>query len=46
MVMLGALLALSGLVDMETLKQSLPESRRQANEQALEQGFALGRDLM
>ena len=46
MVMLGALLALSGLVDMETLKQTLPESNRAANERALEQGFALGRDLM
>ncbi len=43
MIMLGALVALSGLVDLEALKQSLPESRRQANEQALERGFALGR---
>lgn len=43
MIMLGALVALSGLVDLEVLKQSLPESRRQANEQALERGFALGR---
>lgn len=43
MIMLGALLALSGLVDLEVLKQSLPESRRQANERALECGFALGK---
>jgi len=42
MVMLGALVALSGLVDLETLKQTLSESGRAANERALERGFALG----
>jgi len=42
MVMLGALIALSDLVDLNTLKQTLSESRRAANEQALERGFALG----
>ncbi|MBC8447285.1 MAG: 2-oxoacid:acceptor oxidoreductase family protein [Chloroflexi bacterium] len=40
--MLGALSALSGLVDLETLKQALPASGRAANEAALERGFALG----
>jgi len=43
MVMLGALAALSGLVDLETLKQTLSESGRAANERALERGFALGK---
>ena len=43
MVMLGALLALSGLVDLKTLKQTLSESSRAANERALERGFALGK---
>jgi 2-oxoglutarate ferredoxin oxidoreductase subunit gamma len=43
MVMLGALVALSGLVDLETLKQTLSESGRAANERALERGFALGK---
>jgi len=42
MIMLGALLAVSGLVDLETLKQTLSESGRAANERALERGFALG----
>ncbi len=44
MVMLGALVALSGLVDLETLKQTLSESKRAANERALERGFALGQE--
>jgi 2-oxoglutarate ferredoxin oxidoreductase subunit gamma len=42
MIMLGALVALSGLVDLETLKQTLSDSGRAANERALERGFALG----
>ena len=42
MIMLGALIAFSDLVDMETLKQTLSESGRAANERALERGFALG----
>lgn len=43
MIMLGALVALSGLVDLETLKQTLSESGRAVNERALERGFALGK---
>lgn len=43
MIMLGALIALSGLVDMEMVKGTLPESGRAINERALERGFALGR---
>ena len=42
MVMLGALCALSGLVDLETLKSVLPTYGRGANEAALDRGFALG----
>jgi len=42
MVMLGAFCALSRLVDLGTLKRALPASNRQANETALERGFALG----
>ncbi|MCR4405808.1 MAG: 2-oxoacid:acceptor oxidoreductase family protein [Anaerolineae bacterium] len=43
MIMLGALIALSGLVDLETVKKTLPESGRAINERALERGFTLGR---
>jgi len=43
MIMLGALVALSNLVGLETLKQTLSELGRAANERALERGFALGK---
>lgn len=42
MIMLGALLAFSNLVDMDAVKNALPESGRATNERALERGFALG----
>ena len=42
MILLGAFCALSGLADLKTLKEALPESRREVNEAALARGFALG----
>lgn len=42
MVLLGAFCALSRLVNLESLQQALPASHRQANEAALERGYALG----
>jgi len=40
MVMLGAVAALAGLVDLATLRAVLPDSRRAHNIAALERGFA------
>jgi len=40
MVMLGAVAALTGVVDMAALKSVLPAARREQNEAALEAGFA------
>lgn len=42
MVMLGALIALSDVVDLDKVKETLSGARRAANERALERGFALG----
>jgi 2-oxoglutarate ferredoxin oxidoreductase subunit gamma len=42
MILLGAFCALSKLAGVETLKEALPTSNREANEAALERGFALG----
>ncbi len=45
MVMLGAVAALAGLVDLPALIAILPEARRAQNEAALRQGFAVGERL-
>jgi 2-oxoglutarate ferredoxin oxidoreductase subunit gamma len=45
MVMLGAVAALTGVIDLAGLQEALPERGRERNAAALARGFALGEEL-
>jgi 2-oxoglutarate ferredoxin oxidoreductase subunit gamma len=45
MILVGALCALSGLVDLAALREALPAGKREINEDALSCGFSLAEEL-